>query len=118
MQVPRLDSLRASGPLALARMITKCGPQIFACVNDPECKAALDCLQSCSPTDQARMFPCVMCMLPQAVHLAVKSMVIWEKSRAEAQAVNEGTGVLLVPRCCLPYEDEVRPPILYISGSV
>jgi hypothetical protein len=50
--VQRLDSLRASGPLALARMVSKCGPQIFACVNDPACKAALDCLQACSPTDQ------------------------------------------------------------------
>lgn len=57
VQVPRLDSLRASGPLALARMIKKCGPQIFACVNDPDCKAALDCLQSCSPTDQVGVSP-------------------------------------------------------------
>ena len=55
----RLDSLRASGPLALARMIRHCGPQIFACVNDPECKAALDCLQACSPTDQVLLAdPC------------------------------------------------------------
>ncbi|KAK9905608.1 hypothetical protein WJX75_002931 [Coccomyxa subellipsoidea] len=60
VKVPRLDSLRASGPLALARMITKCGPQIFACVNDPECKAALDCLQSCSPTDQVCSYRCIV----------------------------------------------------------
>jgi VDE lipocalin domain len=33
-------------------MVQKCGPQIFACVNDPDCKAALDCLQACDPTDQ------------------------------------------------------------------
>ena len=50
----RLDSLRASGPLTVANMCAKCGRQILACVNDPECKAALDCLQACSPTDQAR----------------------------------------------------------------
>ncbi len=50
-----MDSLRASGPLVIARMIKNCGPQIFACVNDPECKAALDCLQACSPTDQVML---------------------------------------------------------------
>lgn len=36
----------------VVRMVQKCGPQIFACVNDPDCKAALDCLQACDPTDQ------------------------------------------------------------------
>jgi hypothetical protein len=36
-------------------MVQKCGPQIFACVNDPDCKAALDCLQACDPTDQVLM---------------------------------------------------------------
>ncbi|BDA47648.1 probable violaxanthin de-epoxidase, chloroplastic [Coccomyxa sp. Obi] len=60
VKVPRLDSLRASGPLALARMIKNCGPQIFACVNDPDCKAALDCLQSCSPTDQVCSYRCIV----------------------------------------------------------
>lgn len=54
MQVKSLDALRASGPLTIAKMIKNCGPEIFACVNDPECKAALDCLQACSPTDQVR----------------------------------------------------------------
>ena len=52
-QVPQLTDLRASGPAVIASMVQKCGPQIYACVNDPECKAALDCLQACSPTDQA-----------------------------------------------------------------
>lgn len=41
----------------IANMIRKCGPQIFACVNDPDCKAALDCLQGCGPTDQVRLTP-------------------------------------------------------------
>jgi hypothetical protein len=39
-------------PGTIFRMVQKCGPQIFACVNDPDCKAALDCLQACDPTDQ------------------------------------------------------------------
>ena len=59
VQVDRLDSLRASGPLTIARMIKNCGPQIFACVNDPECKAALDCLQACSATDQVICASCL-----------------------------------------------------------
>ena len=36
----------------LLNMVSKCGPQILACVTDPTCKAALDCLQECDPTDQ------------------------------------------------------------------
>ena len=42
-------------PATIFRMVQKCGPQIFACVNDPDCKAALDCLQACDPTDQVPM---------------------------------------------------------------
>lgn len=43
-------------PATVFRMVQKCGPQIFACVNDPDCKAALDCLQACDPTDQVPVF--------------------------------------------------------------
>jgi hypothetical protein len=38
----------------LVNMVSKCGPQILACVTDPTCKAALDCLQACDPTDQVQ----------------------------------------------------------------
>ena len=44
------------------KMGTKCGKQIVACVQDPECKAALDCLTSCASNDQ------VQCVA--AAHLA------------------------------------------------
>lgn len=33
-------------------MVTKCGGQIFRCVTDTSCKAALDCLQTCEFNDQ------------------------------------------------------------------
>ena len=51
----------------LVNMISKCGPQILACVSDPTCKAALDCLQACDPTDQvprATKFILRVCVVP------------------------------------------------------
>ena len=41
-------------PPLLQCMVGKCGGQIFRCVTDPTCKAALDCLQGCEFNDQAR----------------------------------------------------------------
>ena len=35
-------------------MVSHCGSQILGCVNDPTCKAGLDCLQACSFNDQVR----------------------------------------------------------------
>lgn len=51
-------------------MVQKCGPQIFACVNDPDCKAALDCLQACDPTDQVLTCVNVQCMAPVVVSMS------------------------------------------------
>ena len=55
-QVPAVDSLRASGIGAVACMLKNCRGQVAACIADPECKAGLDCLQACSPTDQVGVF--------------------------------------------------------------
>ena len=85
LQVDRLDSLRASGPLTIARMIKNCGPQIFACVNDPECKAALDCLQACSATDQV--------MRASLLALFLRS---WQHAHTESPA-----GLGLASRCSI-----------------
>ena len=52
-----MDSLRANGISAVACMVKNCRSQVAACIADPECKAGLDCLQACSPTDQVRI-PC------------------------------------------------------------
>lgn len=51
-QLFRYVSWALQDPATIFRMVQKCGPQIFACVNNPDCKAALDCLQACDPTDQ------------------------------------------------------------------
>jgi hypothetical protein len=37
---------------SLQCMMTHCRQQIFDCVNNPTCKAALDCLQACAFNDQ------------------------------------------------------------------
>lgn len=39
---------------SLVCMCTKCREQITACVQDPDCKAALDALSACSLNDQVR----------------------------------------------------------------
>lgn len=36
-------------------MVGKCGAQIFGCVTDTTCKAALDCLSACEFNDQVRL---------------------------------------------------------------
>lgn len=40
-------------------MVSKCGSEIFQCVTDPECKTALDCLNSCSFNDQVCSYRCI-----------------------------------------------------------
>lgn len=51
-----LDSVPHGGPPTPLPppqcMVTKCGGQIFRCVTDTSCKAALDCLQTCEFNDQ------------------------------------------------------------------
>lgn len=45
----------AAGPTSCPRlqcMVGKCGGQIYRCVSDTQCKAALDCLQACEFNDQ------------------------------------------------------------------
>lgn len=39
---------------SLGCMVSKCREQIVACVNDPQCKAALDGLSACGLNDQVR----------------------------------------------------------------
>ena len=38
-------------------MATHCGRQVVRCINDPMCKAGLDCLDTCSFNDQVRHKP-------------------------------------------------------------
>ena len=94
LQVDRLDSLRASGPLTIARMIKNCGPQIVACVNDPECKAALDCLQACSATDQVMRAPCLhFSSGPRSTHMPT-ALQAWGRQLTAATLNTAGPSLL------------------------
>lgn len=37
-------------------MVKHCGKDIMACVNDPTCKAGLDCLNACAFNDQVSVY--------------------------------------------------------------
>lgn len=59
-EVPLVKSMQAQDLSTIWKMGTKCGKQILACVRDPECKAALDCLTSCASNDQVCSFRCIV----------------------------------------------------------
>ncbi|KAL3156924.1 Vitamin D3 receptor [Trebouxia sp. C0009 RCD-2024] len=59
-EVPLVKSMQAQDLSTVWKMCTKCGKQILACVRDPECKAALDCLTSCASNDQVCSFRCIV----------------------------------------------------------
>ncbi|KAI3424929.1 hypothetical protein D9Q98_008313 [Chlorella vulgaris] len=48
-----------AGLQELQCMVTKCGGQIFRCVTDTSCKAALDCLTGCEFNDQVCTYRCI-----------------------------------------------------------
>lgn len=48
-----------AGLKELGCMLSKCPREIFNCVNDPTCKTALDCLDSCSFNDQVCSYRCI-----------------------------------------------------------
>lgn len=54
-----LKSLRATDLSTLKCMIKNCGPQILACLSDPNCRKALACLTSCASTDQVCSYQCI-----------------------------------------------------------
>ncbi|PSC68636.1 violaxanthin de-epoxidase-related [Micractinium conductrix] len=61
-QVPAVSMTfkqKNAGLDSLACMVGKCGGQIFRCVTDPTCKAALDCLQGCEFNDQVCTYRCI-----------------------------------------------------------
>jgi|APGre2960657444_1045066.scaffolds.fasta_scaffold00201_3 hypothetical protein len=41
-------------------MMRNCGSEVLACVSDPRCKAALDCLEACSLNDQVCSYRCIV----------------------------------------------------------
>ncbi|CAL9157713.1 violaxanthin de-epoxidase, chloroplastic-like [Musa acuminata AAA Group] len=54
-----LKNLRAKGLSTLNCMIKNCGSQMLNCLFDPNCRKALQCLNSCSPTDQVCNYRCI-----------------------------------------------------------
>ncbi|XP_058074856.1 violaxanthin de-epoxidase, chloroplastic [Magnolia sinica] len=57
--VPILKNLRSKGLSTLNCMVTNCGPEILNCLLDPNCRKALQCLNSCAPTDQVCSYRCI-----------------------------------------------------------
>uniref|UniRef100_A0A061SC93 Violaxanthin de-chloroplastic n=1 Tax=Tetraselmis sp. GSL018 TaxID=582737 RepID=A0A061SC93_9CHLO len=45
---------------ALMCMMGNCREEVFGCLNDPECKAGLDCLESCALNDQVCSYRCIV----------------------------------------------------------
>ena len=43
----------------LGCMVSNCREEIFDCISDPECKAALDCLNACKGNDQVCSYRCI-----------------------------------------------------------
>lgn len=43
----------------LGCMVSNCREEIFDCLSDPECKAALDCLNGCKGNDQVCSYRCI-----------------------------------------------------------
>ena len=44
----------------IACMARNCGKEVVSCVTDPQCKAALDCLEECSLNDQVCSYRCIV----------------------------------------------------------
>ncbi|XP_078432213.1 uncharacterized protein LOC144703818 [Wolffia australiana] len=57
--VHTLKNLRAKGFSTLTCMAKNCGYEVLACLLDPKCREALECLDRCSPTDQVCSYRCI-----------------------------------------------------------
>lgn len=58
--VTMLKSLRATSLASVQCMVKNCRSQILACLLDPDCRQALNCLQNCAPTDQVTSYRCIV----------------------------------------------------------
>lgn len=57
--VPILKNLRAKGLSTLSCMLKNCRTEVLNCLFDPNCRKALQCLNSCSPADQVCNYRCI-----------------------------------------------------------
>ncbi|XP_066306834.1 violaxanthin de-epoxidase, chloroplastic-like [Miscanthus floridulus] len=76
--VSMLKNLRAKGLSTLSCMIKNCGPQILNCLFDPNCRKALQCLNSCSPTDQVCNYRCIVSY--ESPYLEAFSLCVLQKN--------------------------------------
>lgn len=58
--VTLLKNLRATSLASVQCMVKNCRSQILSCILDPNCRQALNCLQSCAPTDQVCSYRCIV----------------------------------------------------------
>lgn len=58
--VPILKNLRSKGLSTINCMVKNCGSEILNCLLDPNCRKALQCLNSCSPVDQVCNYRCIV----------------------------------------------------------
>ena len=58
--VTLLKNLRATSLASVQCMVKNCRSQILSCLLDPDCRSAVNCLQSCAPTDQVCSYRCVV----------------------------------------------------------
>lgn len=88
-------------------MVSKCGPQILACVSDPTCKAALDCLQACDPTDQASSTQ-LLTLTPSQVICAMDSCCCFRRRCACRRVMTNSSAGVLISVHCVERDGEAR----------
>ncbi|KAJ7297031.1 hypothetical protein O6H91_15G056100 [Diphasiastrum complanatum] len=57
--VKLLKNLRATNLASIQCMVKNCRSKILACILDPTCRKALQCLTSCAPSDQVCSYRCI-----------------------------------------------------------
>ncbi|KAG2437394.1 hypothetical protein HXX76_006046 [Chlamydomonas incerta] len=59
--VPQVaDTTKGFDFMSIICMIKNCGSKVVGCVQDPTCKSALDCLNSCTFNDQVCQYRCIV----------------------------------------------------------
>ncbi|MQL81151.1 hypothetical protein Taro_013599, partial [Colocasia esculenta] len=75
--VPILKNLRSKGFFTLNCMVKNCGSEVLNCLLDPNCRKALQCLNSCAPTDQVCNYRCIASY--ESPHLEAFSLCVLQK---------------------------------------
>ncbi|KAJ0985570.1 hypothetical protein J5N97_003926 [Dioscorea zingiberensis] len=76
--VPILKNLRSKGFSTLSCMLKNCASEVMNCLLDPNCRKALQCLNTCSPTDQVCNYRCIASY--ESEYLEAFSLCVLEKN--------------------------------------